>query len=114
MAGEKDGPRGFTLVDEPGATPPKASDPPGAPPDLSFATLLLSLSASALVHMGIAPEPGRDVPGAKNLGLARQTIDVLEILKTKTKGNLDEGEARLLETVLRDLQLRYLEARRAG
>ena len=102
MAGEQGGPRGFRMVDEESA----------ALAEMSFSTLVLSLTSSALVHLGVAPEPGSDAPGAIDLGAARQTIDILEILRGKTHGNLDEDEARLLEQVLHDLHLRYLAAKK--
>jgi hypothetical protein len=104
VAGEQGGPRGFQIVDDSGEGPPL---------DMSFATLVLSLTSSALVHLGVAPEPGAPAPGAVDLPLARQTIDILEILKVKTRGNLDEPETQLLDQVLHDLHLRYLAAKRA-
>lgn len=104
MAGEQGGPRGFKLVEEPGDA---------ALPDMSFATLVLSLASSALVHLGVAPEPGAPAPGPVDLLLARQTIDILEVLRTKTQGNLDESEAALLEQVVHDLHMRFLAAKRA-
>ena len=81
-------------------------------PEMSFATLVLSLTSSALVHFGAAPEPGTAAPGPPNLPLARHTIDILEILKAKTRGNLDADEAALLEQVLHDLHMRFLAAKR--
>lgn len=104
MAGEQGGPRGFRMVDEPEA--PLA--------EMSFSTLVLSLASSALVHLGIAPVPGESEPAKADLGLARQTIDILEILRDKTRGNLDADEARLLEQVLHDLHVRFVAAKRAG
>ncbi len=84
-----------------------------AVPEMSFATLVLSLTSSALVHLGVAPEPGTNAPGAVNLPLARQTIDILEILKAKTHGNLDAGETALLDQILHDLHMRFLAATRS-
>jgi hypothetical protein len=81
-------------------------------PEMSFATLVLSLASSALVHLGAAPEPGTAAPGPPNLPLARHTIDILEILKAKTRGNLDAEETALLDQVLHDLHLRFLAAKR--
>lgn len=103
MAGEQGGPRGFQMVQEP-------SD--GTQSEMSFATLVLSLTSSALVHLGAAPEPGKTAPGPPDLPLARHTIDILEILKAKTRGNLDADEAALLEQVLHDLHMRFLAAKR--
>ena len=91
------------MVEEPGEAPRS---------DMSFATLVLSLTSSALVHLGVAPEPGAPAPGAVDLPLARQTVDILEVLRTKTQGNLDESEAKLLDQVLHDLHMRFLAVKR--
>ncbi|MCA9634170.1 MAG: DUF1844 domain-containing protein [Myxococcales bacterium] len=69
---------------------------------------VLSLSHSALVHLGDAEDPstGRR---EQNLPMARQTIDLLGLLQDKTRGNLDGGEERVLEQALIDLRLRFVE-----
>ncbi len=103
MAGEQGGPRGFRMSDP---------DDKNGLPEMSFATLVLSLSTSALIHLGVPPEPDEHAPAEPNLPLARQTIDILEILHAKTRGNLDESEARLLEQVLHDLRMRFVAARK--
>ncbi|NLE49023.1 MAG: DUF1844 domain-containing protein [Sandaracinaceae bacterium] len=79
-------------------------------PPIDFNMLVLSLSTSALMHLGeIEGEDGkRDAP---NLPLARQTIELLLILDEKTKGNLTGEEERLLSGVLYELRLKYAEAR---
>ena len=86
----------------------------GAPPELpaiDFSTFILSLSHSALVHLGDAPDPeGRR---GVHLPLARQTIDLLTLLQEKTRNNLSGPEERLLEQALYDLRLRYVEVSRA-
>jgi hypothetical protein len=94
-------------------------DQPAGLPEMSFATLVISLCTSALVHLGVAPDAGEG--GAEsgpapepNLPLARQTIDILEILQEKTRGNLDEAELRLLESVLHDLRMRFVAARKGA
>jgi uncharacterized protein DUF1844 len=83
-----------------------------APPDrevpMSFQTLVLSFSTTAMLQLGILANPAtgkseKDLPGAK------QTIDILEILKQKTKGNLTSEEAQLLEASLYDLKMSYLK-----
>jgi len=83
------------------------SKPAGAQPEINFSSFILSLGSSALYHFGEIPDP---VSGAKqrNLDLARQTIDILVILRDKTTGNLSEDESRLLESLLHDLQMRYV------
>jgi hypothetical protein len=78
---------------------------------LAFGTLVLSLSTSALIQLGAAPPPGESAPVAPNLVAAQQTIDILEMLQAKTRGNLLPDEERLLASVLHDLHLRYVEAR---
>ncbi len=78
---------------------------------LAFGTLVLSLSSSALVELGVAPPPGESSTAAPNLPAAQQTIEILEMLREKTRGNLTPDEERLLESVLHDLRLRFVEAR---
>ena len=80
---------------------------------VSFASFLVSLGSSALVHMGEVPDPSTGKP-ARDLVIARQTIDLLALLKDKTKGNLDDDETRLLDALLFDLRTKYLEAREAS
>jgi hypothetical protein len=78
-------------------------------PSVSFVSLVVSLGSSALVHLGEIAEPGATGP-SKNLQLARDTIDVLQVLKDKTKGNLDEDETKLLDALLFDLRTKYMAA----
>lgn len=80
-------------------------------PSIDFSTLILSLSQTALVHLGIAPSPeGPDGgPSAPDLPLARQTIDMIGMLQEKTKGNLTGSEEHLIEQVLYDLRLKYVD-----
>jgi hypothetical protein len=78
-------------------------------PSIDFATFIVSLSHSALLHLGEAPHPETDAV-EKNLPLARQTIDLLGVLEEKTKGNLSGDEERLLSHVLYDLRMRFVEA----
>jgi hypothetical protein len=77
-------------------------------PKLDFATFVLSLSHSVLMHMGEAPHPDGEV-ARKDLPLARQTIDLLGLIEEKTKGNLTGDEERLLSQVLYDLRMRFVE-----
>jgi hypothetical protein len=110
MAKDQGGPRGFHMEEgEPGAAPRRRSD---ELPEMSFAGLVLSLSASALVHLGEASEAGKGETGA-NLPLVRQTIDILELLERKTRGNLDPDEEQLLGNVLHELRMKYLARSRA-
>jgi hypothetical protein len=86
--------------------------PREALPDIDFATFILSLGSSALVHLGEMPDPESGAPGAVDLGLAKQTIDILGMLEQKTRGNLDEGESKLLRSLLYDLRIKFVDAQK--
>ena len=77
-------------------------------PAIDFSTFVLSLSHSALVHLGDAPAPDGQ-PAERDLSLARQTIDLLAILQEKTRNNLSGEEERLLDQALYDLRVRFVE-----
>ncbi|HME71665.1 MAG TPA: DUF1844 domain-containing protein [Myxococcota bacterium] len=84
----------------------------GALPAIDFSTFILSLSTSALFHLGLIADTQSGKPSERNLPLARQTIDILEILEIKTRGNLDSEEAKLLESLLFEIRMRFVEANR--
>ncbi len=77
------------------------------PGPLSFSSFILGLSSTALIHMGAAanPETGKI---EENLAMARQTIDLLDLLKRKTAGNLDKAEEQLFNSLMTDLRTRYV------
>jgi len=77
-------------------------------PKLDFATFVLSLSHSVLMHLGEAPHPEGEA-SHRDIPMARQTIDLLGLLEEKTKGNLTGDEERLLSQVLFDLRMRFVE-----
>ncbi|MFO0559426.1 MAG: DUF1844 domain-containing protein [Polyangiales bacterium] len=80
----------------------------GALPPVDFTTFVLSLATSALVSLG---EVKGDSPDDKvDLPLARQTIDTISMLQDKTKGNLSGEEERLVNQVLFDLRMKFVEA----
>lgn len=89
-------------------TPETPSMPPesGDVPPIDFTTFILSLSTSALMHLGEKVPGAPDVP--ENLPLARQSIDLLGLLEQKTRGNLSGEEERLLAQVLYDLRMRFV------
>jgi hypothetical protein len=90
---------------------PSGNSPPsneGDLPAIDFSTFVLSLSHSALVHLGDAPPPDGPM-SERNLSLARQTIDLLAILQEKTRNNLSGEEERLLDQALFDLRVRFVE-----
>lgn len=74
---------------------------------LSFSTFVLGLASTTLIHLGDAPNPETGV-AAHNLVLARQTIELLELLQQKTRGNLTAEEEQLFRSLLADLRLRYV------
>jgi len=91
---------------------PRAEEREGEPPAqdlprLDFATFVLGIIGSAYTHLGDAPGPDGHVE--RDLGLARQDIDLLGLLEEKTKGNLTGDEERLLAQILFDLRMRYVE-----
>jgi hypothetical protein len=78
-------------------------------PEINFSTFIISLSTQALMHLGEIADPmsGKaemDLPGAK------QMIDILSLLQEKTRGNLNPGEQQLVEDILYDLRMRYVDA----
>jgi hypothetical protein len=77
-------------------------------PEINFSSFIISLSSSALFHFGEIPDPLMNKK-QRNLPLAKQTIDILGILKLKTAGNLSKEESQLLENLLYDLRIRYVE-----
>lgn len=78
---------------------------------IDFSTHVLSLASSAMVSMGNVPAPGMDAPTAPDLETARHLIDVLAMLEIKTRGNLDESEQKLLQSLLYDLRVAFVDAR---
>ena len=79
--------------------------------EISFDQFLLSLSTAALMHLGEIEHPETK---RKEIDLeqAKQTIDILGMLRDKTKGNLTDMEQKLLEGMLAELRMRYVQASR--
>jgi hypothetical protein len=112
----REGPAAETAAADPGgATAPNKSAQTApqstAAMEIDFSTFVFSLSTQALAHLGDIPHPvdkqtAVDLPGAKQL------IDILGMLKEKTKGNLDTPETELLDRLLYDLRIRYVERAR--
>jgi len=88
-------------------------DAPPADEPVTFSTFVLGLSTQALLHLGeIANPVTRAVE--RDLAAAKQVIDILGIIQKKTQNNLEPGERSLLESVLYDLRMRYVELVRRG
>jgi hypothetical protein len=83
------------------------------PPELSFSTFVMGLSTQALMHLGEIPNPA-DHETRPDFESAREMIDILGILQKKTQGNLEPDEKALMETVLYDLRMRYVEKTTKG
>jgi hypothetical protein len=76
---------------------------------IDFSTFVLSLSTTALYQMGLAPDPATGLPAEADPLLARQTIDTLEMLREKTRGNLDDEEEKLFDSLIYELRMRFVE-----
>jgi hypothetical protein len=77
-------------------------------PEVTFSNFVLSLSTTVLYHFGDFPDPATN-KAEKNLTAAKQTIDMLNMLKNKTVGNLDNNEKALLDGILYELMMRYVK-----
>jgi len=78
--------------------------------DLSFTAFVISLASSAAIHFGDLPDPNTGERAELNLDGAGQMIDILALLEEKTRGNLTLEERQVLEQVLYELRLRYVDA----
>jgi len=101
------------------ASAPKAAGPPPqqgqqeplAGPEVTFTTFMVGLSTQALAALGEISDP---LSGArsKDLQAAQQLIDIIGMLREKTRGNLDHDEDGLIEAILFDLRMKYVELAR--
>jgi hypothetical protein len=101
--------QGFTMSEPNKGNESQSQTSQASLPEINFSTFVISLSTQALMHLGEIANPlsGKseiDVPDAK------QMIDVIGMLQEKTRGNLDASEARLIEDLLFDLRMKYVEA----
>lgn len=98
-----DGKRGETFVMRGEATSASGHSP------IAFNTFIIGLASTTLIHLGEAanPDTGRT---ERNLELARESLELLSLLREKTRGNLTEEEEKLFATLLTDLRLRFVEA----
>ena len=83
-------------------------------PQLTFTGFIFSLASSAAIHFGDLPDPVTGERVEPNLEGAQQMIEILALLEEKTRGNLTAEERQLLEQVLYELRMRYVEATKAG
>ncbi|HOJ14106.1 MAG TPA: DUF1844 domain-containing protein [Deltaproteobacteria bacterium] len=139
MADEKaEGRKGYTFVDKRGKDAPEAPgvkgpdsgagevrserqddprrrQPEGQPgqrrPSVDFTTLVMSLASAAMMSMGRVADPATGAV-RKDLAVAQQNIDIIALLKEKTRGNLTAEEERIVDQVLYELRLTFVEAMR--
>jgi hypothetical protein len=77
-------------------------------PEVTFTSFIFSLGSSAFVHLGAIPDPDTGEI-KKNLPLAKQTIDLLGLLREKTRNNLTSEEENLFDPLLYDLRMKYIK-----
>ena len=82
--------------------------------ELTFVSFVVSLASTAAIHFGDLPDPVTGEPSSVNLEGAAQMIEILTLLDQKTRGNLTAEERQLLEQVLYELRLRFVEAADQG
>ncbi len=121
---EEEEKKGFTIRDRRSAAQPETGEKPGEKPtesrprpegeaggsglpEIDFPSFIFSLSTSALLHLGEIADPTTRKK-EKDLPLAKQTIDILGMLREKTRGNLSADEEKILDTILADLRWRYI------
>jgi hypothetical protein len=78
--------------------------------DLTFSGFVLSLATTAAVHFGDIADPGTGERGEPDLEAAARIIELLTMLQEKTKGNLIDQEERLVDDLLYELRLRFVQA----
>jgi hypothetical protein len=83
-------------------------------PQLTFSAFLLSLASSAAIHFGDLADPASGEKIEPNLEGASQMIEILALLEQKTRGNLTPEEQQLLEQLLYELRMRFVEASSNG
>jgi hypothetical protein len=81
-------------------------------PQVTFIGFVLSLAHTAAVHFGDVPDPVSGETMTANLDAAQQMIDILSLLEEKTRGNLSAEERQLLEQLLFELRMRFVEAQK--
>lgn len=79
--------------------------------EITFSTFVVGLSTQALLHLGEIPDPATG-QHARDLTGAQQLIDILGMLQEKTRGNLGPDEQGLIQAILFDLRMKYVEIAR--
>ncbi len=87
----------------------REGQPAGASSEVTFGGLILMLGTTGLIHLGATPDPGSG-EAKVDLAQAKHAIDLLDVLKLKTAGNLTAEESSMLDDLLFDLRMRYVNA----
>jgi hypothetical protein len=77
---------------------------------ITFTGFVLSLATTAAVHFGDIADPSTGEPAEPNLHAAAQMIEIIAMLQEKTRGNLIEPEERLVDDLLYELRMRFVQA----
>ena len=84
----------------------------GELPKVDFSTFVLSLGTTALYQLGVMSNPASGELANPDPLIAQQTIDTLEMLRDKTRGNLDDEERKLIDSLLYELRMRFVKVGR--
>ncbi len=107
-----DAPEPEAPAEKTNAAPPEKTDECGCgagfPEKMDFVTFIMSMSQTALLTMGCGPNPETGETCC-DLRSSKYTIDILEVIQEKTKGNLTGEEERLLDRILTELRLMWVE-----
>lgn len=98
------------------ASPSRPEAGPGTPSDLpaaDFMMLVNMLVTNAMVFLGQMPAPGSQ-QYLRNLPQAQHMIDLLMVLRDKTRGNLSQEEEQMMQDLLPQLQMAYVSVSRQG
>ena len=90
------------------AEQPKTVEESQQPPKVSFSQFIMMLSAQAMLQMGVLADPQTKKINIDLMG-AQTTIEIIDMLREKTSGSLNEQEAKLVDNVLHDLRMRYVK-----
>jgi hypothetical protein len=85
----------------------------GERPQVSFIAFIFSLASNAAVHFGDLPDPITNDKRPADLAAAAQLIDIIAMLEEKTRGNLTAEERQMVDQVLFELRMRFVEARKS-
>jgi hypothetical protein len=80
---------------------------------ITFAGFVLSLATTAAVHFGDLADPNTGERAEPNPQAAAQMIEIIAMLQEKTKGNLVDAEAKLIDDLLYELRMRYVQAQQS-